>query len=222
MKHSLGYNWFYRHWFALKEWFKLQIPKCKRFLASMKNLIDNFIEMYKSYAYVILLWVWCISVLVSPENVLFSSCMILIVALLTLLNRHFSFKEEKFYLTTDFSKSIQELDALIAECIQEYLVMNGMGSKTFFTSKEEDMLRDETTNMVSAKMSKPLYAKLCASYNKEIIYNVIGSRIYMIIMRFVTETNTKSSDKNKAVPNGPNPQQNIIDQINNGINIDNL
>ena len=97
-----------------------------------------------------------------------------------------------------------------------------MGSKTFFTSKEEDMLRDETTNMVSAKMSKPLYAKLCASYNKEIIYNVIGSRIYMIIMRFVTETNTKSSDKNKAVPNAPNPQQNIIDQINNGINIDNL
>lgn len=221
MNRSLGYNWFYRHWFQTKEYFKLQIPKVKRFLSFCKYMIDEFIEIYKSYAFILLFAIWCISVLIFPENVLFLFSMVVIVALLTILEKHISHKHKEFYLTTDFSKSIQELDVLIADCIQEYLVMNGMGTKNFFTSKEEDLLRNETTNMVSAKMSQQLYNKLCAAYNKDIIYNIIGTRIYMIIMRFVTETNTASKG-NKNGPVVANGQQNIMDQINQSMNIDRL
>lgn len=211
MKNSLGYSWFSRHLFNAKEYIKLQIPKIKNLLVSSKSGIDQFIEIYKTYGLMMLFISWLLVMLLCDKNVLLLNCVILIASILTILDRHISYKHEEFYLTTDFSKAIVELDSLIAESIQEYLVMNGMGDKNYFSTEDENKLREETTNLVSVKLSKPLYTKLCAAYNKDTVYNVIGSRIYMIVMKFVIETNLKPIESKKEKIE----QQNIIGQMSN-------
>lgn len=184
--------------FKVKEYIKIYTPKINKVIADSNIILDNVIEYYTDYPYSTLFILWVISTLLIPEKELFITTVILITALLTIINTLIRNKHEEFYLTTDFSKVMNELDGLIADCIQEYIAMNALENKRFFSIDEEKRLREETTNMASAKISKILYNKLCLAYNKDVVYDVIGSRIYLIVSKFIYETNTKPNfDKKK-------------------------
>lgn len=183
--------------FTIKEYNRIYSPKVNKIIANIKTYMDNFIEYYNNYSYITLFIAWYITILLFPKYKIFLSIMVLITAFLTILNTAIRNKHEQFYLTADFSKTINELDSLIADCIQEYISMNAMENQKFFSIEDEKKLRSETTNMVSAKMSQILYKKLCIVYNKNIVYDVIGARIYLIISKFVYETNTKPNYEKK-------------------------
>ena len=115
-----------------------------------------------------------------------------LVAIIVIANKFVNNKHEEFILTTDFSIAIKELDSLISDCIQEYMVMNGLANTTYINSKLETQIRTETTNLVTAKLSNTLYKKLAYLYNEEAVYTVIAARIYIIIMNFTIQTNEKA------------------------------
>ena len=122
----------------------------------------------------------------------FNKFILFLVSLVVIANKFVNNKHEEFILTTDFSIAIKELDSLISDCIQEYMVMNGLANTTYINDKLETQIRKETTNLVTAKLSNTLFKKLSYLYNEESVYTVIAARIYIIIMNFTIQTNEKA------------------------------
>ena len=136
------------------------------------------------------------------------SFVLFLLSLIVIANKFVNNKHEEFILTTDFSVSIKELDSLISDCIQEYMVMNGLANTTYINTKLEEQIRSETTNLVTAKLSNTLYKKLSYLYNEDAVYTVIAARIYIIIMNFTIQTNEKA--RNNEVVTEINKQNNQV------------
>lgn len=191
MTNPLGTGLAKKYMFYIKEYINRLIP----IIANTKNKISDFIaalkENFSKNPYVYLCVFFMISVALTDSASVIAFALFL-VAIIVIANKFVNNKHEEFVLTTDFSVAIKELDSLISDCIQEYMVMNGLANTTYINTKLETQIRTETTNLVTAKLSNTLYKKLAYLYNEEAVYTVIAARIYIIIMNFTIQTNEKA------------------------------
>ena len=203
-KNSLGRSSLYYKYIQIKENIKSKLPNIIITTEKTKHNIDSFIDLYKTYGFLILFVLWLLIVLLFKDKYIFSTCAILAVAIITIINKFINFKIDQFYLTTSFDNANKELNDLITECIVEYMSMNGYDGDTFINMKQEDRIRTEIVNMVTAKISDNLMLKLSTFYNKKIIYEIIATRVYTTIMQFVVTNNV---DKDSANKNNQNVTQ---------------
>jgi len=194
-KNSLGRSALFYKYIQFKENIKSKLPNVIITTEKIKHVVDNFIDLYKSYGFLILFLVWLLSIIVF-SNYIFITCVFLAISILTIVNKFINFKIEQFYLTTSFENVNKELDALITECIVEYMTMNGYDGDSFISMKQEDRIRTEIVNMVTAKISDNLILKLSTYYNKKIVYEIIATRVYTTIMQFVVTNNVDKNSSN--------------------------
>jgi hypothetical protein len=194
-KNSLGRSALFYKYIQFKENIKSKLPNVIITTEKIKYTVDNFIDLYKSYGFLILFLVWLLSIIVF-NNYIFITCVFLAISILTIINKFINFKIEQFYLTTSFENVNKELDALITECIIEYMTMNGYDGDSFISMKQEDRIRTEIVNMVTAKISDNLILKLSTYYNKKIVYEIIATRVYTTIMQFVVTNNVDKNSSN--------------------------
>lgn len=202
-KNSIGKNIISHKTFQIKEWFKVHTPSVNSILDFIKYRIDSFIKIYNEYRFLLLFIFWIVVNYVN-DNYIVNTIAVLCMAVISLLAKYVGFLMNRFYLTKDFSNGIKHLDILIADSIQEYCLMNGMIGTTFISDNEETKLRNEVTNLVVAKLSDQLLLKLKTQYNANSVHEIIATRIYIIVMNFV-------SDINKDKPSSD--QQPVNDQF---------
>ena len=199
-KNSIGKNIISHKTFQIKEWLKVHIPNKNTILDFIKYRVDSFIKFYNEYRFLLLFLFWIIINYIN-DNYIVNTIAVLTMAVISLFAKYISFLIDRFYLTKDFSNGIKQLDILIADSIQEYCLMNGMIGTTFISDNEETKLRNEVTNLVVAKLSDQLIIKLKTQYNANSVHEIIATRIYIIVMNFV-------SDINKDKPSSDNSPTN--------------
>lgn len=203
MKNKIGVSALSHTIFNIKEWWRMRRPTIGGIKSSIKNCVDSFVQLYVDYTYIMLALLWILMNVLKPEFIVFNSFFVLCIACISIVVKYLKFTENKFYMTTDFSSAIKELDNLISDCIQEYMLMNDMQDPVYINDVLENRLREEVINLVIAKLSKRLLNKLTVVYNEEVVHKVIAIRVYIIIMRLVIEIN-KDKDSNSV-----NEQQEI-------------
>ena len=183
----------------------------KKYTFYIKNNIGDLIDLLKDnfnnspFVYITIVFILSY---IFTDSIYKVSFVLFLLSLIVIANKFVNNKHEEFILTTDFSVSIKELDSLISDCIQEYMVMNGLANTTYINTKLEEQIRSETTNLVTAKLSNTLYKKLSYLYNEDAVYTVIAARIYIIIMNFTIQTNEKA--RNNEVVTEINKQNNQV------------
>lgn len=172
---------------------------CKQALPKIiyvRNMIEKIIYTAKEsfsknpFVYIVAIFLFCW--LFKSDSIYGVSFILFLASLIVIGNKYINNKHEEFIIVTDFSGAIKELDTLIADSIQEYMIMSGLAQTDYITDKLETQIRTESSKLVTAKLSTALYKKLCYQYSEESVYTVIAARIYLIIMNFTIQTNQKS------------------------------
>lgn len=115
---------------------------------------------------------------------------------LCLINKFINTIYTKSVIIRKIPDPIFELDNIISECIVEYLILNQYEGTKYLSSNDETKIKKEVANMISSRLSDTMIEKLSIKYNELSIYTIIASRINMIVMRYVIETN-KNIDSSK-------------------------
>jgi len=207
MSNPIGSGLIKKYTFYIKNFFNNLIPKIDSIKNNIGDLIDLLKDNFNNSPFVYITIVFILSYIFT-DSIYKVSFVLFLLSLIVIANKFVNNKHEEFILTTDFSVSIKELDSLISDCIQEYMVMNGLANTTYINTKLEEQIRSETTNLVTAKLSNTLYKKLSYLYNEDAVYTVIAARIYIIIMNFTIQTNEKA--RNNEVVTEINKQNNQV------------
>ena len=200
-KNKLGVNSLARLTFQLKEWWKMHSPTIAGMTEKIKRIVDKVNHIYSEYCFICLALLWIILTVIQRYAIVLNTFIVLSIAVLTIVYKYMTFIEDKFYITTDFSSTIKELDELISDCIQEYTLMNSLQDPVYINDATESKIREEVISLVIAKMSKRLLKKLSITYNQDIVHEVIAVRVYIIVMRLVVEINKTKDEEN--IPNQP-------------------
>ena len=200
-KNSIGRNILSHKTFQIREWFKTHIPSSTTVLGAIKYSVDTFLNTYKNYSFIILFIFWIILNCIFKDKYVINTISVLVMAIISLMSRYISFSIDRFYLIKDFNNGIKQLDILIADCIQEYCLMNGLTGITFISDTEETKIRQEVTNMVVAKLSDQLLLKLKTQYNANAVHEIIATRVYIIVMNFVVGINQDKPTSDNAPVN---------------------
>ena len=200
-KNLIGTSVVSRKIFQIKEWIKIHTPSIVSILEFIKHTIDSFIQLYNNYRFIVLFFFWIILNLVYKDYYALNTIAILFVASLSLVAKYTNFLTDRFFLVKDFSNGIKQLDVLIADCIHEYCLMNGLVSLTFISDAEETKMRTEVTNMVVAKLSHQLMLKLKTQYNENVVHEIIATRVYIIVMNFTIDINKDKPSSDNAPVN---------------------
>lgn len=207
MSNPIGSGLIKKYTFYIKNFFNNLIPKIDSIKNNIGDLIDLLKDNFNNSPFVYITIIFILSYIFT-DSIYKVSFVLFLLSLIVIANKFVNNKHEEFILTTDFSISIKELDSLISDCIQEYMVMNGLANTTYINTKLEEQIRSETTNLVTAKLSNTLYKKLSYLYNEDAVYTVIAARIYIIIMNFTIQTNEKA--RNNEVVTEINKQNNQV------------
>lgn len=207
MSNPIGSGLIKKYTFYIKNFFNNLIPKIDSIKNNIGDLIDLLKDNFNNSPFVYITIIFILSYIFT-DSIYKVSFVLFLLSLIVIANKFINNKHEEFILTTDFSVSIKELDSLISDCIQEYMVMNGLANTTYINTKLEEQIRSETTNLVTAKLSNTLYKKLSYLYNEDAVYTVIAARIYIIIMNFTIQTNEKA--RNNEVVTEINKQNNQV------------
>lgn len=207
MSNPIGSGLIKKYTFYIKNFFNNLIPKIDSIKNNIGDLIDLLKDNFNNSPFVYITIIFILSYIFT-DSIYKVSFVLFLLSLIVIANKFVNNKHEEFILTTDFSVSIKELDSLISDCIQEYMVMNGLANTTYINTKLEEQIRSETTNLVTAKLSNTLYKKLSYLYNEDAVYTVIAARIYIIIMNFTIQTNEKA--RNNEVVTEINKQNNQV------------
>ena len=197
-KNKLGITKMTSYSFRIKEWWRTHKPNKENIKSQIKFTADWIMNTYNEYRFIILLLVWILMNLVYKDNIVFNSILIISVACISVVVKYLNFKEDQFYLTTDFSSTIKDLDSLISDCIQEYTLMNNIQDPVYINDATESKIREEVINLVIAKISKRLIDKLSITYNPDVIHKIIAVRVYLIVMRLVVEINKDKGNEQVA------------------------
>lgn len=177
----------------------------------IRDSIIDFIDLYKAYPFVVLFVLFILVSIILDYSIFYIFLSFVILAILTLANKFIDNSFTKFELEHDFSTCNKELDLLITSCLQEYIVMNGLTEKKYFTESEETKIRNEITTMVTSKISKKLIYELGHYYNENAVTNIIGTRIYLLITQITVYTNTQQIPVETTESNSVN----LMDLYNN-------
>jgi len=81
------------------------------------------------------------------------------------------------------------LDKLIMDTFNEYKLLNLAYDDTFINKDKEEHIYKDMTDLVSARLSNTFIKQLGLYYNPSIISDIIGKKIYLIVMQYVIEHN---------------------------------
>lgn len=104
-------------------------------------------------------------------------------------------KENRLLYDIKFDDSaMNALDSLINEILAEYQILK-LGTKELYyiNSAMEQEILEYVQDEVSKRISTLLLKKLEYQYNKDYIGTAIGRRIYLSVLDFVLEFNTKNN-----------------------------
>ena len=95
----------------------------------------------------------------------------------------------------------QILDKIIAEAFDEYFLYNKgfEKDKEYINGDEEKQILNTMINSVSSRLSESTLAKLEAYYNKDMVPNIISSKIYMLITAYVAQNNVPEGSSKRIL-----------------------
>lgn len=163
-------------------------------------LVDKVNEIFSKYPIYVTVILAILAIIFLPTVLETIFSIAFFVVILVLIYKYFNFKKDQFYLNYDTSNVGTELDNFIKECLTEYVTFNGYQEVSYLSSEDEDKLKEELVNMVSARLSDRLFKRLCIAYKESAVYDIIAIHIATIVMGYVIETN----------------RQQDLDKINNG------
>lgn len=128
----------------------------------------------------------------------FSLCIIgLGIAVLVFNNNHRKRLEELTYYQINTSSVIDEsipaiLDLVIKESFTDYQIKSLIAlDDKFINSQKEAEIRKDLVNLVTERISEATLSKLSLFYNMQNIGSIIGDKIYITVMNYVIEHNSK-------------------------------
>lgn len=138
------------------------------------------------YTLISLKWVW----------ILFGVALIILSKnLITILEDWVNLKIEQAQ-SADYSedKIIAHLDYIIHEALDEYAIFNINPRNLYYINSEmETKIIGELTNKVPERISETLMVNLSKVYSYGYIGELIGRRIYMLVLNYVLEFNLKNN-----------------------------
>lgn len=138
------------------------------------------------YTLISLRWVWIIfgiALIILSKN------------LITILEDWVNLKIEQAQ-SADYSedKIIAHLDYIIHEALDEYVIFNINPRNLYYINSEmETKIIDDLTNKVPERISETLMANLSKVYSYGYIGELIGRRIYMLVLNYVLDFNLKNN-----------------------------
>jgi hypothetical protein len=149
--------------------------------------------LYLSKIGVQLIILACLLSFVIPYINAVGICVVLYI--LNLCNRGLNtFHEKMNYMYYD-DKSPAILEALITDCLTEYIIFNrGYDKPTFISATEENKIMSTIVDMVVLRLSPTLKKKLELYYNEYSLDTIISSKIYMAVLAYVINNNKIEQD----------------------------
>ena len=89
---------------------------------------------------------------------------------------------------------IDILDKMIMDTFNEYKVLNLAYDQTYINTEKEEQILSEVSDLVAARLSTTFKKQLSLYYNPSVIPEVIGKKIYLIVMNYVIENNQTKSN----------------------------
>ena len=115
-------------------------------------------------------------------------------------NQEFKYRQEKDITDTPFNMEILNLlDTIIAIRWNDVLAKNLdlLTEGAFINKKLEDQLRDELKTKIKESLTPCLYAKIILVYDAKTLTDIIGDKVYNIVLAFKLETNNKMVESKK-------------------------
>lgn len=168
-------------------------------ISGAKRYADIINSVYGDYGNIIITILYLLSV-VFLDNTLFYTFIWIVCIILNLIGGYIKIQKDKFYLTQDYSKILEEVDKLISDCLTEYAIFDGYDGTRYINAKEEEKIKENISTMVSARISQSLLDRLAIAYNPDSVYTLIAARISIIILSYVVENN-RSKNKEQTIPN---------------------
>lgn len=153
----------------------------------------KFAKQHSFYAIVV---VTILSLLLFSDNKLIIFGFTFLASIIALGNKYINTRNLEFNMTINPAVGVNELDAVIQDCLAEYLIFNRYEGETFITNEEETKLQKEMMALVATRMSPTLVAKLRLVYQDDALYTAVGVRVVMAVMNYVI-TNNRVIDNNK-------------------------
>ena len=90
----------------------------------------------------------------------------------------------------------QILESITHECFDEYMVLNrAYKNKEYITDEEETNIMKEVGAMVAERLSPAAIDKLSTYYNKNMLAEIIGNKVYILVMGYAAENNQIPNEK---------------------------
>ena len=88
------------------------------------------------------------------------------------------------------NKSIDVLDDMIKDCLEEYIVLYPSENQTtYITTSMEKKMIDYIAQHISERVSPILLQQLSYTYSKEFLPELIGARVYFAVTNYVLSIN---------------------------------
>jgi len=136
-------------------------------------------------------WVWV------PLAIIFA---VMVVRLIRILNNYVDYKiNESYRAKYDEAEIVGHLDYIIKEALDEYIIFNIQPKNIYYINSEmESRIVENLTEKIPDRLSETLLYNLSIVYSESFIGELIGRRIYMIVLNYVLEFNlTNSPDTNQ-------------------------
>lgn len=100
-------------------------------------------------------------------------------------------KEYEININANIDSTIQDLlEAFVAECFNDYIVLNVAYRQIEFINDEmEDKIRKGVADLVADRMSSAMLDKLSLYYNVQSIGEVISNKIYLQVLDYTLNNN---------------------------------
>lgn len=168
-------------------------------ISGIKHYADMINFIYSCYGNIIVTIGYIIGLLTT--NYVFCCTMIWLCCIgFNLVAGYLKIEHDKFYLTQDYSKLLNELDKLISDCLTEYAIFDGYDGSRYIDNKEEEKIKENISTMVSARISQTMLDKLSVAYNPDSVYTLIAARISIIILSYVVDNNRSTTKTPLDVP----------------------
>ena len=136
-----------------------------------------------------------------PDYTTYIAVLAVIGICMNLFNKYLNTQRDIILLRKNLSTITAELDEIIGESLQEFLIMNSYDGDIYITPEIETKIRQSVADLVSARLSPAMIHKLCFKYNEESVYTLIASRINIIIMQYTIQNNRDLDNKKMHTQN---------------------
>ena len=116
-----------------------------------------------------------------------------------ILNRRTNIKETDAKIKAYDINASQIIDTIIDEAFNEYNMLNrGFKEKSYINATEEREIVNDMINAVTARISDVARIKLEAYYNKDMLPDIIATKVFLAVTAYVAENNKTDSTPTKT------------------------